>query len=89
MFTANALFTDDARRNPFALYHQIRSVAPVFHEPASDIWLIFNDPPRHSKLRALVSQAFTPRSIANLESRIRDLSRELLNASIENEPAWR
>ena len=110
MFTANALFTDDARRDPFALYHQVRSVAPVFHEPTSDIWmifdydgvkqaltdsetfsskrgpdwLIFNDPPRHSKLRALVSQAFTPRSIANLESRIRDLSRELLNASIKN-----
>ena len=36
-------------------------------------------PARHSKLRALVSQAFTPRSIANLEPRIRELSLELLD----------
>ena len=28
--------------------------------------MIFVDAPRHSKLRALISQAFTPRSIANL-----------------------
>jgi cytochrome P450 len=46
-------------------------------------WMIFADPPRHTKLRALVSQAFTPRSIANLEPRIRELSRELLNAVID------
>src|SRR5437870_4335037 len=36
-------------------------------------WIIFQDPPRHSKLRALISQAFTPRSVANLEPRIREL----------------
>ena len=42
-------------------------------------WLIFHDPPRHTKLRALISQAFTPRSVANLEPRIRELSRELLD----------
>src|SRR3954466_13017083 len=42
-------------------------------------WLIFNDPPRHSKLRALVSRAFTPKSVANLEVRIREISRGLLD----------
>ena len=42
-------------------------------------WLMFMDPPRHTKLRAIVSRAFTPRSIANLEARIRQLSRELLD----------
>lgn len=41
-------------------------------------WMVFMDPPRHSKLRALISQAFTPRSINNLEPWIRVLSRELL-----------
>ena len=30
-------------------------------------WIIFTDPPRHTKLRALISKAFTPRSIAGLE----------------------
>lgn len=46
-------------------------------------WLVFIDPPRHTKLRALISQAFTPRSIASIEPRIRELSRELLNRTIE------
>jgi cytochrome P450 len=46
-------------------------------------WLIFLDPPRHTKLRALVSQAFTPRVVANLEPRIRDLAGRLLDRVIE------
>ena len=47
------------------------------HGPAD--WMIFQDPPRHTKLRALVSKAFTPKSIVNLEPRIRELSRGLLD----------
>src|SRR4051812_18744979 len=46
-------------------------------------WFIFFDPPRHTKLRALIARAFTPRSVANLEPRIRDLSRGLLDQAIE------
>jgi cytochrome P450 len=46
--------------------------------PTTD-WFIFMDPPRHTKLRALVSRAFTPRAIAALEPRIRALSGELLD----------
>jgi cytochrome P450 len=37
-------------------------------------WFIFFDPPRHTKLRALIAKAFTPRVVANLEPRIRELS---------------
>src|SRR5437016_2669967 len=46
-------------------------------------WFIFFDPPAHTKLRALISRVFTPRMIADLEPRIRKLSRELLDLSIE------
>jgi cytochrome P450 len=46
-------------------------------------WFIFFDPPRHSKLRALIMRAFTPRVVVNLEPRIRELSRRLLDAKIE------
>ena len=46
-------------------------------------WFIFFDPPRHTKLRALIAKAFTPRVVANLEPRIRELSRELLDEMIE------
>jgi cytochrome P450 len=47
-------------------------------------WFIFFDPPRHTKLRALLSKAFTPRVVANLEPRIRELTRQLLDQSIEH-----
>jgi cytochrome P450 len=46
-------------------------------------WLVFADPPRHTKLRALIAKAFTPRSVANLEPRIRELSRQLLDPIVE------
>lgn len=51
--------------------------------PAPRHWFLFFDPPRHTKLRALISRAFTPRVVANLEPRIRQLSRELLDQTIE------
>lgn len=46
-------------------------------------WMIFTDPPRHTKLRSIVVKVFTPRSIAGLEPRIRELSRELIGRVIE------
>jgi cytochrome P450 len=46
-------------------------------------WLVFNDPPRHSKLRALVSRAFTPRIVADLEPRIRQISGEILGPQLD------
>jgi cytochrome P450 len=42
-------------------------------------WLIFLDPPRHGKLRSLISKAFTPRAVSDLELRIRALSKQLLD----------
>jgi cytochrome P450 len=47
-------------------------------------WFIFFDPPAHTKLRALVSQAFTPRMVAGLDWRVRELSRQLLDQMIEH-----
>ena len=44
-------------------------------------WFIFFDPPAHTKLRALISRAFTPRMIAQLEPRIQELTEELLDAA--------
>ncbi len=39
------------------------------------------DPPDHTRLRRLVSKAFTPRTIARLEPRIREITGELLTAA--------
>jgi cytochrome P450 len=51
--------------------------------PAPKNWFIFFDPPQHSKLRALIAKAFTPKSITDLEPRIRSLSLEFLNKVID------
>ncbi|MBB1034231.1 cytochrome P450 [Dietzia sp. CQ4] len=45
--------------------------------------MIMMDPPRHSALRKLVSRAFTPRRIAEMEGSIRATARGLLGSFIE------
>jgi cytochrome P450 len=45
-------------------------------------WLVFFDPPRHTKLRALITRAFSPRIVANLEPRIQQLAHELLDEAL-------
>ena len=54
--------------------------------PAQDDLALFQrgnfvqmDPPQHRKLRTLVSQAFTPRVVADLEPRIAELTTQLLD----------
>jgi len=110
------IFSEDARRNPYPLYAQLRSAAPVFREPRTGLWmllgyddtkrgladaatfssaaspggaltsqwLIFADPPRHTRLRSLIARAFTPRSVAALEARIDALARSLLDRADAN-----
>jgi cytochrome P450 len=55
-------------------------------QPAQDDFALFQrgnfvrmDPPQHRKLRTLVSQAFTPRVVADLEPRIAELTTQLLH----------
>ena len=42
--------------------------------------MLFQDPPDHTRLRALVSRAFTPRAVERLAPRIREIAGELLGA---------
>ena len=41
--------------------------------------MIFLDPPEHTSLRQLVSRAFTPRRVSQLEGRVRELCAEMLD----------
>src|SRR5258705_12468570 len=42
------------------------------------------DPPVHSRLRRLVSKAFTPRRVRELEPRVREISNELLKRATDS-----
>ncbi|MGH9111221.1 MAG: cytochrome P450 [Acidimicrobiales bacterium] len=48
--------------------------------------MIFLDPPDHTRLRALVSRAFTPRRVSHLEGRIRELCDQFLEPWVDGEP---
>ena len=48
--------------------------------------MIMKDPPEHTRLRNVVSKAFTPRSIAELEPRIREITVRLLDETAMDEP---
>ena len=45
--------------------------------------MLFSDPPMHTRLRRLVSRDFTPRRIREMEPRIREIARDLIDV------AWR
>jgi len=44
-------------------------------------WMLFRDPPAHSRLRGLVHKAFTPRIIEHLRGYVQDLTNQLLDAA--------
>ncbi|MGE0826691.1 MAG: cytochrome P450 [Candidatus Binatia bacterium] len=44
-------------------------------------WMLFRDPPDHTRLRTLVNKAFTPRAIEGLRPRIQALVNSLLDAA--------
>ncbi len=48
-------------------------------DPIGGSSILRMDPPRHRQLRTLVSQAFTPRMVAQLEPRISTITNELLD----------
>jgi cytochrome P450 len=57
-----------------------RRIDPLYHHFTSG--LIHSDPPNHTRLRALVRHAFTPRMIEQLRPRIEALVNELLDGVV-------
>jgi cytochrome P450 len=69
-----------AHRDPATFSSAHGTVLEMMTEhPYTGSMMIFMDPPEHTRLRSLVSRAFTPRRIADLEGRIRAIAVELLD----------
>jgi len=48
-----------------------------------ELMMLTMDPPRHTKLRSLVSKGFTPRQVARLEGHITDMARQIVDDVID------
>lgn len=70
---------------PDALLGLVRRVDPGLPNPVEPPAMLMTDPPQHTEYRRLVARSFTPRSIATLDTRIGDLTAELLD-DLENRP---
>jgi cytochrome P450 len=76
-----AAFRDSTR---FSSRHGV-SLDPAASGPHAHRTMSFlaMDPPRHTRMRALVSRGFTPRRVVELEDRIRELTVAHLDAAVE------
>jgi cytochrome P450 len=72
----NGLLDNDTYRSGHGIVLEMIGDEPYDNIPM----MIMKDPPEHTRLRKLVSRAFTPRRIGDLERRIAKLSNDLLDA---------
>lgn len=61
-------------------FRPVRTLAPLEDERPPSMLVL--DPPEHTRLRGLVSQAFTPRMIRRLEPRLEQVAHELLDSAL-------
>lgn len=116
------LASEEGRKDPYPLYDELRSTAPVFQDSTFGFWylsrfddcrevlrhpsfgkseenertsfvdgsvrersaddqpsMLFQNPPDHTRIRKLVSRAFTPRRMAQLQPSVAALTDELLD----------
>jgi cytochrome P450 len=87
-FWALSLYSDVAAA--FRDFESFSSANGVMIEPSvwgPEAWkfvsFVAMDPPRHTRMRGLISRAFTPRRVAALEPRIREIGGKYLDAALE------
>jgi hypothetical protein len=81
-----AAFRDSARySSAHGVSLEPSAYGPHAHRTSSFIAM---DPPRHSRMRGLVSRAFTPRRVDRLEPRVRELARRHLDRGLDGGPAF-
>lgn len=67
MSAASSHFSDEERKQYSAILHNLNN------------WIVFQDPPAHTRLRRLISKSFTPRSITAFEPKIEKIVNDLLD----------
>jgi len=68
----------------FSNRHGVSLDADAFHDGAdATMSFLAMDPPRHTRMRALVSRGFTPRRVAALEPRIREIAVGHIDGCVE------
>jgi pimeloyl-[acyl-carrier protein] synthase len=68
--------------SPEDLGHTPADQLPTAHQRRMELqkmWMLFNDPPNHTRLRGLAHQAFTPARIKQLQGYIEQVADELLS----------
>ncbi len=75
-FSADRRFADVIQRNRARLSEELLGENGLFRS------LLTMDPPDHTRVRGLVSKAFTPRRVAALRPRIEAIASELLDESV-------
>ena len=71
-----------------AAYDRLTEEQKAERQPTYDIlmdWLVFRDPPDHTRLRRLVSRAFTPRAVEAWRDRITGVVDELIDGLSERD----
>ena len=63
---------------------EIEEILKQGYPPANT--LLTNDPPSHTRFRALVNKAFTPRRVAAMEPKIREIANKLVDGFIGDGP---
>lgn len=78
IFDRTELFSADRFRRVEPRHASRRPEARAVADVLSD-WLVFRDPPDHTRLRALLQRSFTPRRLENSRPRIRAIIEGLLD----------
>ncbi len=63
-----------------------RTASPAWHAPfheLNDAGMLDLEPPDHTRLRRLVSKAFTPRTVADMASPVQDIVDELVDRALD------
>jgi hypothetical protein len=82
IFDRPADFSSDRFRKIGARYASDRPAVRAVGEVLGD-WLVFRDPPDHTRLRGLLQASFTPRELARSRERIRAVIDALLDRAAE------